>query len=81
MKIYACSLYVADVYPSIAVPSCGHDHAQAGLQSREICMTSEGVSRSVFGKRARAGGKGESLSVAFSIWQLAIVHWEVPGEK
>ena len=44
-------------------------------------MTSEGVSRSVFGKRARAGGTGESLSVAFSIWQLAILHWEVPGEK
>lgn len=50
-------------------------HRQGYHNPREICMTREFPE--CFGKRVRAGGKGESLSVAFSIWQLAILHWEV----
>lgn len=52
-----------------------------GHSPEKIRMTSEGVSQSVFGKGSGDGGNGESHSVAFSVWCLAILQWEVLGEN
>lgn len=52
-----------------------------GHSPEKICMTSEGVSQSVFGKGVRESGKGESLPVAFSAWHLAVLPGEVLVEK
>lgn len=52
-----------------------------GHSPEKICMTSEGVSQSVFGKVVRDSGKGESLPVAFRAWHLAIVQWEALVEN